>query len=73
MDEEDTYNRLKGLTEVQADHMFQQVWIELNEEMGHPTGGLPMAVIKERLDPLLKPYGWSYDKLFRLKFTGDFS
>ena len=69
MDEEDTFKKIKGLTPEEAEKLFQIVWtelyIELESTIGHNVaGGLPIMLLRERCDERLKPYGWSFDRLF---------
>lgn len=69
MNEDDTFNKLKSLTPLQAEVIFQKVWIEIAQEleaMGDDSskGGVPIVLLRERVDIKLKPYGWTYDKLF---------
>lgn len=78
MDEEDTYKMLRGLTEEEAIEMHTTVWTEMYNELeldpNRVDAGIPIGVVRERLDPLLKPYGWSYDRLLRLLIgNNDFS
>ena len=76
MNEDDTFKRLKGLTRDEAEEIFKQVLASLTDEMDaqnqYSSAGVSIAKIRECADPLLKPYGWSCEKLFPLSST-DFS
>lgn len=66
MNEDDTFRMLKSLTEDEAISMYTDVYLEMYQELNaDPTidVGIPLSVIAERLDPILKPYGWSFDKV----------
>ncbi len=77
MDEDDTYNRLKGLTleEVEAivDSTFEEISDEMASEGKDITNGIHVVELARRTDPKLKPYGWTYDRYFRTRFTGPIS
>jgi hypothetical protein len=77
MSEEATFKMLKGLTEEEALSIHFQVCMEMYQEIqADPTkidAGIPVGLIRDRLDPLLKPYGWSYDKLLKESFISKIS
>ena len=62
--EEDTYKKLKGLTQNEAITIFAEVYVRISEQLGLGGGDLPIHVIRAEVDAELKPYGWSYDKIF---------
>jgi len=62
--EDDTFNMLKSLTEDEAIAKFAAVYIQVTEQLGRPVGGVPVPYIKAAADLELKPYGWSYDRIF---------
>ena len=62
--EEDTYKRLKGLTQDEAITIFGSIYVRISEELGRAGGDLPVHLIRVAVDAELKPYGWSYDKIF---------
>ncbi len=62
--EEDTYKKLKGLTTDEAIAIFAVAYVKLAEELGKAGGDLPIHLVRFRVDAELKPYGWSYDKIF---------
>jgi hypothetical protein len=61
--EDETFNRLKSLTYEEVDAMVDECIAELVEETG--VRGVLMMPLRERLDPILAPYGWSCDKFFK--------
>jgi hypothetical protein len=72
--EDDTFRMLKSITEDEAFEIYNDEYIKLASELGHPVDGLPIALLRARLDPILSPYGWSHDKLFKLKaYEGNIS
>jgi len=62
--EDDTYKMVKGLTQDEALSIFFDVYIQFTEQMGKTIGDVPLNVVKPLVNVELKPYGWSYDKLF---------
>ena len=74
LSEDDTFRMLKSITAEEANEIYNNEYIKLATELGHPEAGLPVALLRARLDPILKPYGWSHDKLFKLNaYEGNIS
>lgn len=78
MNEEDTYKKLKGLTEEEAlelhSNVYEQIYNELKLDPTKVDAGIPIGLIRERLNPLLEPYGWTFDKLLSIMIGNrDFS
>jgi hypothetical protein len=71
--EDDTFKMLKSITEKEAIEIYNNEYIKIATEMGHPIDGLPVSLLRARIDPILKPYGWSHDKLFRNVYEGNIS
>jgi hypothetical protein len=65
--EDDTFKMLKSITEDEAFEIYNNEYIKIATEYNHPINGLPISLLRARLDPILKPYGWSHDKLFNLR------
>lgn len=63
--EDDTYNMLKGLTDDEVDAILTKAWIDISTEID-PTGqyGVSIQMLRDRTDPLLAPFGRSYDEFF---------
>lgn len=61
MSEDDVYNRLKGLSVDEVRIIVRKAFDEINAETGI---GVTHVTIRNRVDPLLKPYGWSYDRFY---------
>lgn len=59
MTEDDTFKRLKSLTYEEVDAIYNQVMQELLGQHGHAVF---IGEIRKKLDPILAPYGWSYQK-----------
>ena len=68
MNEDDTFRKLKSLTEAEVEVLYQKIWIQLSIELESQgvdiSGGIPASIIRERCDDEFKPYGWTYDRLF---------
>jgi hypothetical protein len=62
--EEDTYKKLKGLTQDEAIAIFASAYVKLAEELGKAGGDLPIYLVRNVVDAELNPYGWSYDRIF---------
>lgn len=65
--EDDTFKRLKSITRDEAELIYCHVYMDLAEQANRADGtstGIPISMIRDRLDPELLPYGWSFDKLF---------
>ena len=61
--EQETFDVLKGLTREEAERLFQTAYSELNN---NSNGLVPISDLKLKLDPILKPYGWSFEKIFNI-------
>ncbi len=68
MSEEDTFRKIKGLEKWQAEIIYQRVWteccVELESQGKDISGGIPIILLRPRVDEALKPYSWTYDMLF---------
>jgi hypothetical protein len=68
MTEEETFRRLRSLTPLEAEIIYDKVWteccIELESYGADISGGIPIDMLRERSDIKLKPYGWTFDMLF---------
>lgn len=78
MNEHDTFIKLKSLTKEEAERLSEQVYtdlcIDLECEGVSPLNGVPFNMMKDRVDMVLKPYGWTYDRLYPEFFIpGNFS
>jgi hypothetical protein len=63
--EDDTFNRLKSISQEEAEAEYMKVYLELAmQHHGADDAGVPVAELREILDQRLSPYGWSFDKLF---------
>lgn len=70
--EDDTFNKLKSITRDEAMAIHDKVMYQIQHEYmtnGQDAKGFPISLVRERVDPLLKPYGWSFDKLLDLRNT----
>jgi hypothetical protein len=65
--EDDTYNMLKGLTDDEVDAILTKAWIDISAETD-PLGqyGVSIQMLRDKVDPLLVPFGRSYDEFFKL-------
>ena len=61
--EEDTFKRLQGLTAEEAMLIHESVYYSIVDELGG-SNSVPISLLRERSDYALKPFGWTYDKLF---------
>lgn len=57
MNEDATFKKLKGLTELEIAEIHHRLHIELCTELG--TVDVPLWMMKDRLDVILAPYGHS--------------
>lgn len=68
MNEEDTFKKLKGLTELEMDQIRERVYIELVYELEAAgvlnPGAVPISLMRERLDAIFKPYGLNSDRFY---------
>ena len=68
MNEDDTIRMLKSIPRDEAEAIYEQVYREISLQQGmdgnETPGSVPIAELKRRADPLLAPYGWSFDRLF---------
>jgi hypothetical protein len=76
MDEEATYNKLKSITKGEAEILCEQAYtdlcIDLELEGKHIKDGVPFHTLRDRADAILKPYGWTYDRIYPF-YQGNFS
>lgn len=70
--EDDTFRMLKSLTEEEAMELFYKVYNEFLIDLGNPGTGVSLSLIAPLIDLKLKPYGWSFNKLFSVG-EGNFS
>jgi len=59
MTEEDTFKRLKGISEEEIEELRVGIYCEISIETG--SGAVKHSAIRERLDPILKHFGTDYD------------
>lgn len=76
--EDDTYKRLKSITKEEAEALCDQVYTDLCIDLeleGYDTkNGVPFQRLSDRADVILKPYGWTYDRLYpSFNDAGNFS
>jgi hypothetical protein len=59
---------LKSITREQAEEIYEQVYREISLKQGadgnENPGAVPIQELRVKVDPLLAPYGWSFDTLF---------
>ena len=59
MDEDDTFKRLKSLPLSEA----KKIYNDVIKKYGMPISVTDVEEIRKILDPLLKPYDWSYARI----------
>lgn len=59
MTEDDTFKRLRGLTQQEASDMYDKVY----EEAMQSEGTVTIKDVKDYVDRALRPYGWSVERL----------
>ncbi len=61
--EDAVYKVLKGISKEEAEAIYESIYYNLVDELG-AVNGVPISLLRERADFKLRPYGWTYDKLF---------
>ena len=66
--EDDTFKRLRGISIEEIEELRVGIYCEISIETG--SGAVKHSAIRERLDPILKPFGTDYDS-YQLAVCGE--
>jgi len=70
--EDDTYKRLKSLTQGEAIAIFASAYVRVAVQLGQQAVNVPIHLVRDAVDVELKPYGWSYNRIFEMYSYNEF-